>query len=167
MKKFLLVILMLVIGFPGLVVFSEEDNEKTVSEETTGIATEEKVDSEQSEKEETQSVASMWEDIPLYPGAVLKTKIVKRDHPQYEKMAIRKYETGDSPKKVNSFYENRMPEDGWESHGDYIVEKNYHSNWGKNDKNIMVWIEAKESRSGGNTEIEIIRGEGKKEASMR
>jgi len=59
-----------------------------------------------------------WDDVPVYPGASqaeeFSMTIPGAETGDYEKIEWRYYETGDSVDNVDSFYADKMPDNGWE-----------------------------------------------------
>lgn len=115
-----------------------------------------------SPEQEESFKGTAWKDIPIYPGSEFTIKSKQTDHPQYNLAEIQHYKTQDLPAKVDSFYKKTMLKMGWKSHGSYEVKGSFNSSWGKNNKDIMAFVKAKEARLGGSMNIELIRMEGKK-----
>jgi hypothetical protein len=166
MKKWLsmTVVLVLLLSSVSLVACSSGGADEKDTETTEQTALEPTAQSTPADTPQDQPPSGdlSWDDIPVYPGADLEGS--EECAPQWadcESCELRIHVTGDSPEVVCSFYEEGMPDKGW----DELVYQSYPEGsclgtWMAGDSDPRVLMNIAQRRDDEKTVISITLGKG-------
>jgi hypothetical protein len=94
-----------------------------------------------------------WNDVPVYPGAdsvhEASWSLPPTDEHEYAEAEWRYFEVGASTDDVGSFYESKMPDNGWEEVMNFDMAETKYFLYTKDNETqaAMVWVSTNDNKT--------------------
>jgi hypothetical protein len=101
---------------------------------------------------------TVWESLPLFPGARPTDARMMPGRPPYQKFEVRVFNAPEDAKTIVDFFKKEMPEQEWVFVEETKIDKGLQGHWESKTDEGTLWVRATENQDAGGTDIEIIWG---------